>query len=129
MFQQVSQIGEIGIFSFFGSKIKIRQIAMKQTFFTFLIQNLLVHSVLHKNIVKLLFSFDEFFFRSCKTFDFCLEKSWNQIGIENWGIKSVNILNILDILGGKFVNSQRFCSVKYGTPTSVSSISVSPLLK
>ena len=41
-------------------------------------------------------------------FDFCLEKSWNQIGIENWGIKSENILNIFDILGGKFVNLQLF---------------------
>ena len=44
------------------------------------------------------------FIRNWEILDFLLEKLWNQIGIENWGFKSVNILNILDISGEKIVN-------------------------
>ena len=51
-----------------------------------------------------LFCFDSCFhltsiFLSCEIFDFCSEKSSNQIGIENQGVKSVNILNILYFSG------------------------------
>ena len=47
-----------------------------------------------------LFCFDSYFhltsiFLNCEIVDFCSEKSLNQIGIENQGVKSVNILNIL----------------------------------
>ena len=47
-----------------------------------------------------LFCFDSYFhltsiLLSYEIVDFCSEKSSNQIGIENQGVKSVNILNIL----------------------------------
>ena len=44
-------------------------------------------------------------FLSCEVVDFCSEKSSNQIGIENQGVKSLNILNILYI-SGKCQNSK-----------------------
>ena len=51
-----------------------------------------------------LFCFDSYFhltsiFLSYEIVDFCSEKSSNQIGIENQGVKSVNILNILYFSG------------------------------